>query len=111
MKHVAQSSELRQEKEESACFFFVVIYSIPMAGRDTSKKPAAPKPKFDSNDDDWDTDLTFEVRFPVILLSRRILFLVHCKIELCDWEIATVRLKQRARLGSTRSCRYEYDSQ
>lgn len=37
-----------------------------MAGRDALKKPAAPKPKFDSNDDDWDTDLTYEVRFPVI---------------------------------------------
>jgi hypothetical protein len=24
-------------------------------------KPAAPKPKFDSKDDDWDTDITYEV--------------------------------------------------
>lgn len=26
-------------------------------------KPAAPKPKFDSNDDDWETDPTYEVLF------------------------------------------------
>ena len=24
-------------------------------------KPAAPKPKFDTKDDDWDTDIAYEV--------------------------------------------------
>jgi len=31
-----------------------------MASRQGPPKPA-PKPKFDTNDDDWDTDLTYEV--------------------------------------------------
>ena len=36
-----------------------------MAWRQTvnkpTAKPAAPKPKFETNDDDWDTDLSYQV--------------------------------------------------
>jgi hypothetical protein len=40
-----------------------------MAWRQTvnkpTAKPAAPKPKFESNDDDWDTDISYEVLFEI----------------------------------------------
>lgn len=31
----------------------------------TAAKPAVPKPKFDTKDDDWDTDISYEVLFEI----------------------------------------------
>ncbi len=40
-----------------------------MAWKQTVNKPAAksavPKPKFDTKDDDWDTDISYEVLFEI----------------------------------------------
>jgi hypothetical protein len=42
-----------------------------MAWREALKKPVAkptaPKPKFDTKDDDWETDINYEVYFLFIL--------------------------------------------
>lgn len=45
---------------------FSYLFSLfEMSWREAIKKPtpkpAAPKPKFETKDDDWDTDLTYEV--------------------------------------------------
>jgi hypothetical protein len=49
-----------------------------MAWREAVKKPVAkptaPKPKFDTKDDDWETDLKYEVTF--LLFSFQLNF--HC---------------------------------
>ena len=49
-----------------------------MAWRETLKKPVArptaPKPKFDTQNDDWETDINYEVRFHIGFLLRRKIF-------------------------------------
>jgi hypothetical protein len=46
-----------------------------MAWRDALKKPiakpTAPRPKFDTKDDDWETDIKYEVCFVFISKSNK----------------------------------------
>ncbi len=63
MKHVAQSS---MKKKGSSFFLFYFIHLSQMSWKETVNKPAAkpavaPKPKFNTKDDDWDTDPSYQV--------------------------------------------------
>ncbi len=46
-----------------------------MAWREALKKPVAkptaPKPKFDTKDDDWETDINYEVYFCLFRITKK----------------------------------------
>ncbi len=64
---------LRLEETCGAIFYekkrirFLSIHFFEMAWKQTvnkpTAKPAVPKPKFETKDDDWDTDTSYQVSF------------------------------------------------